>query len=81
MRDILVLKLDRLKELEQMMGDPGLVTDQKRFREVNVEYKHLRELAAVAEPYLEALQGVEDAKEMLESDDEDWRQALLARWR
>ena len=71
MRDILVIKLDRLKELEQMMGDPELVTDQKRYREVNVEYKHLRGLAAVAEPYLAALTGLEDAKEMLESGDEE----------
>ena len=71
MRDILVIKLDRLKELEQMMGDPELVTDQKRYREVNVEYKHLRELADVAEPYLAALSGIEDAKEMIESDDEE----------
>ena len=45
MRDILIGKLERLKELEQIMGDPELVTDQKRFREVNVEYKHLRDLA------------------------------------
>jgi peptide chain release factor 1 len=70
-RDILVIKLDRLKELEQMMGDPALVTDQKRYREVNVEYKHLRDLAAVAEPYLAALTGLEDAKEMLEAGDEE----------
>jgi peptide chain release factor 1 len=70
-RDILIGKLERLKELEQLLGDPALVTDQKRFREVNVEYKHLRDLATVAEPYLAALKGVEDAKEMLESGDDE----------
>ena len=71
MRDILTKKLDRIKELEALMGDPALVTDQKRYREVNVEYKHLRDLAAVAEPYLAALTGLEDATEMLESGDEE----------
>jgi peptide chain release factor 1 len=70
-RDILESKLQRLRELEQMMGNPELVTDQKRYREVNVEYKHLRDLAAVAEPYLTALQGIEDAREMIASDDEE----------
>ena len=71
MRDILTRKLKRLTELEQLMGDPALVTDQKRFREVNVEYAHLRDLAAVARPYLDALQGLDDAREMVESDDEE----------
>jgi peptide chain release factor 1 len=76
-RDILTRKLKRLEDLEQLMGDPKLVSDQKRYREVNVEYAHLRELAAVARPYLDAVQGLEDAREMLESDDEEM--AELAR--
>jgi peptide chain release factor 1 len=70
-REILVRKLQRLTELEALMGDPALVTDQKRFREVNREYKHLRDLAAVAEPYIAALDGVADAREMLDSGDEE----------
>ena len=71
MREILVRKLQRLTELEALMGDPALVTDQKRFREVNREYKHLRDLTAVAEPYIAALDGVADAREMLDSGDEE----------
>ncbi|RKZ06277.1 peptide chain release factor 1 [bacterium] len=71
MRDILTNKLKRLKELETMMGDPALVTDQKRYREVNVEYKHLRILTDVAEPYLAALDGIAEAREMLDSGDEE----------
>jgi peptide chain release factor 1 len=70
-RDILARKLERLTELETLMGDPALVTDQKRFREVNMEYKYLRDLAAVAEPYFAALDGVAEACEMLDSGDED----------
>ena len=77
MRDILARKLERLTKLEELMGDPALVTDQKRFREVNMEYKHLRDLAAVAEPYIAALDGVVEAREMLESGDEEM--AELAR--
>jgi peptide chain release factor 1 len=70
-RDILTRKLERLTELETLLGDPSLVQDQKRFREVNVEYKHLRELTEVARPYLAALDGIDEAREMLESDDEE----------
>jgi peptide chain release factor 1 len=73
-RDILTRKLERLTELETLLGDPSLVQDQKRFREVNVEYKHLRELAEVARPYLDALDGIEEAREMLESEDEEMSQ-------
>ena len=71
MRDILTRKLERMTELETLMGDPALATDQKRYREVNVEYKHLSDLAAVARPYLAALDGVAEAREMLESGDEE----------
>jgi peptide chain release factor 1 len=68
-REILGRKLERLTELEALMGDPALVTDQKRYREVNMEYKYLHDLAAVAEPYLAALEGLEEAREMADSDD------------
>jgi peptide chain release factor 1 len=76
-RDILKKKIGRLHELEELMGDPTLVSDQKRYREVNVEYAHLRDLAVVAEPYLAGLQGIEDAEEMLEAGDAEM--AELAR--
>lgn len=69
MRDILTRKLDRLTELESLLGDPALVSDQKRYREVNVEYSHLRDLAEVARPYLAALDGLKEAQEMLKSGD------------
>ena len=71
MRDILEQKLRRLTELEEQLGDPALVHDQKRFREVNVEYKHLRELADVAQPYLKALTDLENARELARGDDAD----------
>ena len=77
MRDILEARLERLTELEQMLGDPQLVQDQKRFREVNVEYSHLRDLAAVARPYLQGLDELEESRELAAGDDEEM--AALAR--
>jgi len=68
-REILEQKLSRLAEVEQLLGDPELVHDQKRFREVNVEYKHLREIAALARPYLEALDELESVRELASGDD------------
>lgn len=69
MRDILEQKLKRLTEVEGELGDPDLVHDQKRFREVNVEYKQLRDLAEVARPYLKALEELESSRELAEGDD------------
>ena len=77
MRDIIEHRIARIRELERLMGDPALVTDQKRYREVNVEYKHLRELLDVGEPYVHALDELAGAKEMLAADDEEM--AELAR--
>ena len=71
MRELLESRLSRLGELEQQMADPKLLSDQVRFRQVNVEYKHLRELAAVARPYLKGLDELSEAKAMLDGGDEE----------
>lgn len=71
MRDALEARLTRLGELEQEMADPELVQDQVRFRKVNQEYKHLREIAEIATPYLQALDDLEGAKALLESEDDE----------
>ena len=78
MRAILEQKLKRLSEVEGLLGDPELVNDQKRFREVNVEYKHLRELADVAKPYLQALEDLENARELVAGDDADMAELAQA---
>ncbi len=77
MRDIVQSRLARLSELEDLMGDPQLVQDQRRYREVQIEYAHLRELAAVGRTYLQALENRETAREMLEGGDPEM--AELAR--
>jgi peptide chain release factor 1 len=68
MRDILEAKLARLAELEQSMGDPALTADMDRFRALSREYAELRDLAGVAKPYLNALDELEGAKAILESE-------------
>jgi len=70
MRDALEARLARLGELEEEMADPALVQDQVRFRKVNQEYKHLREIAEVATPYLQAQDDLEGAKALLESEED-----------
>jgi peptide chain release factor 1 len=71
MRDILEEKLARLVEVEQLLADPDLIGDQIRYRQANVEYKHLRDFALVATPYLAGQDELAEAKSLLAGDDED----------
>ena len=71
LRPVLESRLHRLHQLEEMMGDPKLAHDHKRFREVNVEYKSVRTLADVARPYLAALDELEQSRELADGDDEE----------
>jgi peptide chain release factor 1 len=70
MRSIIETRMARLSELEEAMADPALIADRVRFREINQEYKHLREIAEVGRKYLAALDGIEGARAILESEDD-----------
>jgi len=51
-----------------MLADPAIVNDRLRYKKVSQEYKHLRQLAQLGRPYLEALDGFDGAKSLLESE-------------
>ena len=53
-----------------MLADSELVNDRLRYKEANQEYKYLRQIAELGKPYLDALDGIEGAKSMLESEDD-----------
>jgi peptide chain release factor 1 len=69
MRELLEDKLARLKEVEQLLADPDLVHDRVRYRQTNVEYKQLRELAELARPYLDKTEELDEARSLLGADD------------
>ncbi len=68
MRDLVESRLARLLEVEESLADPEIVNDRMRYKEASQEYKYLRKIADQAKPYLEALDGVEGAKSLLESE-------------
>jgi peptide chain release factor 1 len=71
MREALEARLTRLGELEEEMAKPDLVQDQVRFRKLGQEYAHLRDIADVAKPYLQALDNLEGAETMLENESDE----------
>ena len=62
---------DRYEELGELLSDPTVVTDNKRFMELSKEEANTRETVAVYRRYKEVVQGIADAEELLSENLED----------
>lgn len=62
---------DRYEELGELLSDPTVVTDNKRFLELSKEEANTRETVAVYRRYKEVVQGIADAEELLSENLED----------
>ncbi len=60
----------RYKEVQQMIMDPNLVKDQKKYKDTMRENNYLSELCALYDEYKKVLQGIQDAKEMITAEDD-----------
>ena len=56
---------DRYEELGELLSDPDVVSDTKRFMELSKEEANTRETVATYRRYKEVVQGIGDAEEML----------------
>jgi peptide chain release factor 1 len=63
---------DRFEEVNTLISDPSVITDQQRYIKLTREYKELERLMGVREKYSSALSSLAEAKQMLleESDPE-----------
>ena len=70
----LIKKLDecekRFKEVSDLVMDPNLVKDPKKYKDTMREHGYLTELCALYDEYKKVLQGIQDAKEMITSEDD-----------
>lgn len=62
---------DRYEELGELLSDPTVVTDNKRFMELSKEEANTRETVAVYRRYKEVVQGISDAEELLSENLDD----------
>lgn len=73
MKDSIRHKLDNLKdrfgELEALLSDAEVVSDQNRFRDLSKEYAELEELVQVFDRYVGAEGDLEQAREMQKDSD------------
>ena len=56
---------DRYEELGELLSDPEVISDTKRFLELSKEEANLRETVAVYRQYKKAEKGISDTEEML----------------
>ncbi len=71
-------KLEAIKNnfltLEEQMSDPGIISDQKRYREIGKEYNKLKEIVDVFEEYKQVLNQTEEARLMSRDKDPEMRE-------
>ena len=65
---------DRFYYLEELLADPEVISDSKRYAQVNKEYKDLTPVIAAHKEYAEALGNLATAKEMLNEEDSEMKE-------
>ena len=61
---------NRYKEVQNLILDPNLVKDPKKYQDTMRENGYLSELCALYDEYKKILQGIKDAKEMITCEDD-----------
>ncbi|MDD5805790.1 MAG: peptide chain release factor 1 [Eggerthellales bacterium] len=69
MREKLQKIIDSYAELEQRLGDPQVLADQKEFIRLSKEFANQAPLVEKAREYVQACRDIEEAKEMLPDPD------------
>ncbi len=59
---------NRFEEVKQKIIDPEVMKDQKRYREINIEYKNLEKIIKKGEEYRDLLSNIQNAKELIKAE-------------
>ena len=78
MKDSVVTKLEnlveRFEEVQALLGDPDVIGNQDRFRNLSKEFSQLEDVVAGFNRYQEAQENLASAQEMLNEDDAEMRE-------
>lgn len=70
---------NRYDEVTMLLSDPSVISDQSRYPKLLKEHSDLEEIVAEIKKYRQALEAIEEAKEMLASpQDADFKELLQA---
>ncbi|GAA5219190.1 peptide chain release factor 1 [Corallincola platygyrae] len=65
---------ERHEEVQALLGEPEVISDQDKFRALSKEYSQLEEVTKSFNDYQQAEQDLEAAEEMLKDDDPEMRE-------
>ncbi|WNO09565.1 peptide chain release factor 1 [Teredinibacter sp. KSP-S5-2] len=65
---------ERYQEVAALLGDPGIISDQNKFRDLSKEYAELEPVVKCFEQYTKVREEIEEAKELLKDGDADMRE-------
>ena len=63
--DVLVI---RFEEIGNLITDPDVITDMKRFVKLNKEYRDLEKIVSARNEYQQLLSNIDESKEILEAE-------------
>lgn len=70
---------NRFKEVSQLITDPDIIADMKRYIQLNKEYKDLEEIVDAYKTYKNVLDNIQSSKEILAQEkDEEFREMAKA---
>ena len=64
---------DRHQEVEGLLGDAEVISDQNRFRDLSVEFAHLNDVVAQYQRWQQLQDELEGARQLLEDSDAEMR--------
>ena len=65
---------ERLEEINALMADPDVISDQNQFRSLSKEYAQVNPVVACFHAFQVSVNDIEEAKVMLKDDDDDMRE-------
>ncbi|MGR5531619.1 peptide chain release factor 1 [Vibrio alfacsensis] len=66
--------VERYEEVQHLLGDPGVIGDQDKFRALSKEYSQLEEVTKCFQAYQQAQEDLDAAEEMAKEDDAEMRE-------
>lgn len=70
--------VDRFREVEGLLSDPSVISDQKRYRELTKEHADLSDVVEVYGQYKQTCNDIEGNRELLQDSDPDMKELAKA---
>jgi peptide chain release factor 1 len=70
--------VDRFQEVEGLLSDPAVISDQKRYRELTKEHADLTEVVGVYSKYKQVCSDIEGNRELLQDSDPEMKELAKA---